>query len=93
VDKRCPRCSVVKTVDGDFYVLRDGRVSGWCRECVREDKRIRYTARPEVRARAIEQATAYREQHREQLADKQREWEQRNKERRRAQRRARREQS
>jgi hypothetical protein len=91
VQKSCPRCRVEKAVDGGFYVLSDGRVSGWCRECVRADKRARYAARPEVRQRAIEQATAYRERHREQLAEAQREWERQNQVRRMSQRRARRE--
>jgi hypothetical protein len=48
-------------------------------------------ARPEVRQRAIEQATAYGERHREQLAEAQREWERQNQVRRMSQRRARRE--
>jgi hypothetical protein len=89
VQKSCPRCGVEKSVDGGFYVLSDGRVSGWCRECVKADKRARYASRPEVRQRAIEQAKAYREQHREELAVAQREWERQNEERRRKQRRAR----
>ena len=83
--KRCPRCDATKSLDA-FYVLRDGRASGWCRACVSEDKRLQYAARPDVRERAIAQAKKYREQHRERLAEAQREWEQRNAERRREQR-------
>jgi hypothetical protein len=75
VQKRCPKCGDTEPVDGGFYLLPTGRVSGYCRACVAADKRRRYTERPEVRARAIAQAQAYRAAHKERLAAAQREWE------------------
>jgi hypothetical protein len=89
VTKRCPRCGETLPLEA-FSVNADGRLRTWCRACEASARRERYVARPEVRARAIEQATGYRERHREELAARQRVWERENEERRKAQRRERR---
>jgi hypothetical protein len=38
VQKLCPRCKQVKG-DADFYVRREGYLSGWCRQCTRDAAR------------------------------------------------------
>lgn len=39
--KRCPKCSQTKP-HAEFYTLKNGNPSGWCKQCVNADQRQRY---------------------------------------------------
>lgn len=84
--KRCPRCELEKPLEGSTSTPCTGSARSWCKTCETAARRAWYAARPEVRARSIEQAIAYREQHREKRAAKQLEWRAANEDRRKARR-------
>lgn len=39
--KRCPRCGETKP-HVEFYVMKNGNLTGWCKKCTNEDQRQRY---------------------------------------------------
>lgn len=49
--KRCPRCEQTKPLD-EFYRRGETGVGGWCKDCVKADRKAVYAADPEpIKAR------------------------------------------